>query len=75
MPFGEADTRTGAGNMLSQKIELPTHLIACNLCTWVVVRCTRGPGHPAISRLKWASSMCPRCVAGIGKTTRPARAA
>lgn len=70
MPFGEADTRTGTGNMLDAKIELPTHEIACNVCTWVVVRCTRGPARPAISRLKYASALCSYCSRGRGKLHR-----
>lgn len=69
MPFGEADHRIGAGNMLDAKIELPTSQIICNLCTWVVVRCVSRRG-PAISRLKYASAMCGQCIRGRGKTSR-----
>ena len=50
------DSRIGSG-ALHGPVEMPTHLIPCSLCSWSVVR--PAPGTGSISRLSYASSLCP----------------
>lgn len=48
--------RSGTGQPAGV-IEMPTLLIPCSLCSWAVVR--PGPGMECVSRLSYASSLCP----------------
>jgi hypothetical protein len=72
MAHGDSDSRNGSGKV-TDVIELPTHLIDCNLCTWTVVR--SAPGLGCISRLRYASALCRRCARGEAKIPVPRRAA
>jgi hypothetical protein len=72
MSFGSVDSRVGAGQVTGV-IELPTHLIACNVCSWIVVRAA--PGLGCTSRLKYTSGLCLSCPRGKAKIPLAPRAA
>jgi hypothetical protein len=58
MPFGTADTRIGAGQVMAGSVRMSTNLIPCDcMCTWAVVK--PGPGTECVSDLRYRNALCP----------------